>query len=105
MPDRAAEVAGLFRLVGDPTRVRICRVLAEEGEAYVGELCDRLGMGQTVVSHHLALMRAGGIIERRREGKRRYYSLMPATRGRLAATLLYPFGLEATKIPKASPGR
>ncbi len=101
MPDRAAEVAGLHKLLGDTTRVRICRMLAEEGKINVGGLCDRLGMVQPAVSHHLALLRAAGVVEALRDGKNVFYSLSPETRGRLAAALLYPFGLDATKIPKA----
>jgi DNA-binding transcriptional ArsR family regulator len=103
MPDRAVEVAGLHKLFADATRVRICRTLAQEGNVHVGEFCDRLGTTQPAVSHHLSLLRAAGVVEGRREGKYVFYSLSPHTRGELAAALLYPFGLEATKIPRAKP--
>ncbi len=105
MPDRAVEVAGLFKLLSDATRVRICRMLVDEAEVNVGEISARLGMPQPAVSHHLALLRAAKVVEARRDGKSRIYSLSPDTRGRLAAALLYPFGLEAAKLPKAVPKR
>jgi DNA-binding transcriptional ArsR family regulator len=100
MPDRAAEAAGLYKLLGNPTRIRICRMLADEGELKVGDLVSRLKSNQPSVSHDLALLKAVGIVEGRRDGRAIMYSLTPATRGRLAAAVLYPFGLEAMKIPK-----
>jgi ArsR family transcriptional regulator, arsenate/arsenite/antimonite-responsive transcriptional repressor len=41
----------------------------------VRALCDLLGDSQPAVSHHLALLRVAGLIERRREGKHNYYGL------------------------------
>jgi DNA-binding transcriptional ArsR family regulator len=65
----------VFRQVSDPTRLQILLILAE-GDRNVGELCSDLGgQSQPAVSHHLALLRNGGLIEARREGKFSFYSL------------------------------
>ena len=47
----------------------------EEGERHVGGLCGQFNLSQPVVSHHLALLRLGGIVDRRRQGKNNFYSL------------------------------
>jgi ArsR family transcriptional regulator len=49
--------------------------LTELPELHVRALCERLGESQPAVSHHLALMRSAGLIDRRREGKHNFYSL------------------------------
>jgi DNA-binding transcriptional ArsR family regulator len=67
--------AGLLKLISDPTRLAIVDAL-RDGEKHVGDLCERLGnMTQPAVSHHLALLRHGRVIEPRREGKHNFYAL------------------------------
>ena len=66
-PARSDLVAKYFRGLGDPTRLRILELLREEGELSVGELVERLGVGQTKVYNHLACLRWCGFIEARRE--------------------------------------
>jgi DNA-binding transcriptional ArsR family regulator len=66
--------ANLLKHVSDPTRIQVVTMLSE-GERHVGGLCDQFNMSQPAVSHHLALMRHGGIVERRRQGKNNFYSL------------------------------
>ena len=69
------EVADQFRLLADPTRLRVLARLAERGHN-VGELCEALGgMSQPAVSHHLALLRASGLVTPSREGKFNFYDL------------------------------
>ena len=46
-----------------------------DGEMHVGALCDQLSQSQPAVSHHLALLRHGGIIAPRRQGKNNFYGL------------------------------
>ncbi len=60
--------------VSDPTRLQIIMMLSE-GERHVGALCSELSQSQPAVSHHLALLRHGGIIIPRRDGKNNFYSL------------------------------
>jgi DNA-binding transcriptional ArsR family regulator len=66
--------ANLLKHVSDPTRLQIVTVLSER-EHHVGGLCDQFNMSQPAVSHHLALLRHGGIVERRRLGKNNFYTL------------------------------
>lgn len=71
---KAHKAAVLLKQVSDATRLQVLLILSE-GERHVGGLCDRLGQGQPAVSHHLALLRHGGIIVPRRQGKNNFYSL------------------------------
>lgn len=72
--ERATEVAGLLKLVGNEQRLLLlCRM--REGEASVGELVGLCGLSQSSVSQHLARMREGGILETRRDAQTIYYRL------------------------------
>ncbi|MDR3632761.1 MAG: metalloregulator ArsR/SmtB family transcription factor [Isosphaeraceae bacterium] len=70
----AQRAAILLKQVSDPTRLQVVLILSS-GEKHVGALCDELGLGQPAVSHHLALLRHGGIIAPRRQGKNNFYAL------------------------------
>jgi DNA-binding transcriptional ArsR family regulator len=71
--DRTA--IALLRQASDTTRLQILVTLSE-GDRNVDELCSDLGgMSQPAVSHHLALLRSGGLVESRKVGKFSYYSL------------------------------
>lgn len=67
-------LAETFRLLGDPTRVRIVDALSE-AELCVHDLADRVGISESAVSHQLRLMRAQRIVRGRREGRCVYYTL------------------------------
>lgn len=73
--DLVDNLVKLFKLLSDETRLRILYYLTERSELHVRALCDLLGESQPAVSHHLALLRMAGLIERRREGKHNYYGL------------------------------
>ncbi len=64
----------LFGLLGEPTRVRILLLLCR-GEQNVSRLCELLKVRQPTVSHHLGLLRRGGLLTSRREGKSIHYGL------------------------------
>ena len=64
----------LLKHVSDPTRLQVILILSD-GERHVGALCAQLSQSQPAVSHHLALLRHGGIIAPRRQGKNNFYSL------------------------------
>ena len=68
------DLAELFKVFGDSTRIRILYVLFEE-EICVQELADRLGMTQSAVSHQLKILKQSKLIKSRREGKSAFYSL------------------------------
>ena len=71
---RAQRASILLKHVSDPTRLQVILLLAG-GEQHVGSLCEQLGQSQPAVSHHLALLRHGGVIAPRRQGKNNFYSL------------------------------
>jgi ArsR family transcriptional regulator, lead/cadmium/zinc/bismuth-responsive transcriptional repressor len=67
------ELADLFRLLGDPTRLRI--VLAcLHGPVAVGDLAAQLDLSGSLVSHHLRLLRAARIVKADRQGKQVFYA-------------------------------
>ena len=71
-------VADLLKQVSDPTRLQVLMLLSEK-ERNVSELCTDLGtQSQPAVSHHLALLRHGRLIEPRRSGKHNFYGLTEA---------------------------
>src|SRR5829696_5186081 len=73
-------VADLLKQVSDPTRLQVLMLLSEK-ERNVSELCAELGtQSQPAVSHHLALLRHGRLIEPRRSGKHNFYALTDAGR-------------------------
>ena len=79
-PSRSlAATADLFKLLCDPVRLRILVHLRDEGPTCVGDLCQVLGQNQSALSHHLALLRLGGLIECERKGKRNYYAICPSS--------------------------
>lgn len=73
-PAQAEALADRFRLLSEPTRLRLLDLL-EEGEASVGTLTERLGCTQANVSKHLALLADAGVLHRRREGLHCFYSV------------------------------
>src|SRR5688500_13448284 len=69
------EVARLFALLGDPTRLRLVRELHESGELAVGDLAERTGASVANASQHLARLPAAGVVARRRDGKNVLYRI------------------------------
>lgn len=76
MPDSVAlyELADLFKLVGDSTRLGILWALSES-EMCVCDLCALLKMKQPAVSHQLKNLKQSRVVKARRDGKVIYYSL------------------------------
>ncbi len=76
----------LFRVLGDPTRLRLLLTL-QEGERNVSELCRKLKTPQPTVSRHLGILRMGGLASARRDGKEMYYSIEQLALARYAAAM------------------
>jgi DNA-binding transcriptional ArsR family regulator len=75
LPEPLAEQIALrFRVIGEPTRIRLLDRL-HEGEATVQELTDAVGTTQQNVSKHLSVLHAAGIVSRRRAGNHAYYAI------------------------------
>jgi len=72
--DHVQSVADTFRVLGDPTRVRILDSLGE-GELCVQDLASRVGTSESAVSHQLRLLRTMRLVRVRREGRQAFYAV------------------------------
>jgi len=73
--DEASDLAELFRLLGDPTRVRILFALLEAGELCVCDIAAVVETSETKVSQALRLLRGAGVVRNRRDGRNVHYRL------------------------------
>lgn len=67
-------LAELFKVFGDPTRIRILYVLSRK-ELCVQDIADELHMTQSAISHQLRILKQMSLVKFRREGKTIFYSL------------------------------
>lgn len=76
MPDEETlyDLAELFKMFGDSTRIRILYVLFE-AEVCVCDIAEVLNMSQSAISHQLRVLKQSQLVRSRREGKTIYYSL------------------------------
>ncbi|MGV9244891.1 ArsR/SmtB family transcription factor [Streptomyces sp. NPDC003710] len=90
--DRAADLARLFKALGDPVRLRLLSMIAshEGGEVCVCELTPAFDLSQPTISHHLRLLRQAGLIDCERRGTWVYYWALPQALARLASFLAVP---------------
>ena len=72
--DQVVELAETFRLMSDPTRLRII-LACLDAPAAVGEMADRLGISDSLVSHHLRLLRAARLLQADRRGRQVFYAV------------------------------
>jgi DNA-binding transcriptional ArsR family regulator len=77
-PDRDQLLAKYFRGLGDPTRLRILRLLGDETELAAGQIVARLGLPQATVSTHLGCLRWCGYVTTRRAQRSVIYRLADA---------------------------
>ncbi|MBO5917681.1 MAG: helix-turn-helix transcriptional regulator [Oscillospiraceae bacterium] len=68
------DLAELFKLFGDTTRIKILYALLD-AELCVCDIAQLLGLTQSAISHQLRLLKAGKLVKFRREGKSVFYSL------------------------------
>lgn len=73
--DTVVQLADLFRLMGDPTRLRIILTCLEDPIS-VGDIANRLDLSPSLVSHHLRLLRAARVLRAERRGKQIFYSAL-----------------------------
>lgn len=72
--DELLALAETFRLLGDPTRLRILYLCLNQPRA-VGEIAEALELSQPLVSHHLRLLRASRLVRGERRAKQVFYEL------------------------------
>ncbi|MFK0152546.1 ArsR/SmtB family transcription factor [Streptomyces sp. NPDC090493] len=101
--DQAADLAKVFKALGDPVRLRLLSMIAssrgEGGEVCVCELTPAFDLSQPTISHHLKLLRQAGLIDSERRGTWVYYWVLPKALDRLSAFLTTP----ATPATPAAP--
>jgi len=78
-PARAKRMAGLFRALADPARLRLLSLIAAQpgAEACACHFTERMRLSQPTVSHHLKVLREAGLLERERRGSWLYYRVLP----------------------------
>lgn len=69
------DLADLFKVFGDSTRIRILMVLMDREELPVTDLAECLNMTQSAISHQLRTLKNSKLVKSRRDGKQVYYSL------------------------------
>ena len=72
--DELYDLAELFKVFGDSTRIRILFVLFEKDDC-VCDLAETLNMTQSAISHQLKILKQNKLVKGRREGKSVFYSL------------------------------
>ncbi len=70
---QAASAARMLKLLGNENRLLILCWLASHGEMKVGDIVEAVGLSQSALSQHLALLRADGLVTFRRESQTLYY--------------------------------
>jgi DNA-binding transcriptional ArsR family regulator len=84
---KAAEAAGLLKLLANENRLLILCRLAVAGEMSVGDLADAVDLSQSALSQHLAKMREDGLLATRREAQTVFYRIADPNAARLLALL------------------
>jgi ArsR family transcriptional regulator len=90
MPDRSSDpaaCASILKLLAEETRMGIVEQLLD-GPRHVGEINAELDIDQSLLSHHLRVLRDGGLIESERDGKAVLYRLAPHVLARRAGRAL-----------------
>lgn len=81
---QANKMSQHLKALCDVNRIRILQILVQ-GEFCVTELVERLQIDQPKVSHHLAILRAAGVIRSRRDGRHINYSIRPTVHRRITS--------------------
>ncbi len=71
---KVAELAEVFHLMGDPSRLSILMAVLD-GPRAVAEIAAATGLSASLVSHHLRLLRAGRLVRAERRGKQVFYTV------------------------------
>jgi ArsR family transcriptional regulator len=87
--DDAKNLAGVFKALSDPVRLRLLSLIAshEGGEACVCDLAGPFDVTQPTISHHLKVLREAGLIDSQRRGTWVYYWVLPGALARLGSLL------------------
>jgi ArsR family transcriptional regulator, virulence genes transcriptional regulator len=84
---QAAAAARMLKLLGNERRLLILCFLLARGEMKVGELVDAVGLSQSALSQHLAMLRADGLVAFRRESQVLHYRISDRRAARILELL------------------
>jgi ArsR family transcriptional regulator, arsenate/arsenite/antimonite-responsive transcriptional repressor len=73
----AEDLAGAFKVLADPARLRLLSIVASSGEACVCELVEPVGRSQPTISHHLSVLTDAGLLSREKRGRWAWYRVVP----------------------------
>lgn len=87
---QAADLAGMFKALSDPVRLRVLSLIASHagGEVCVCDITDAFSLTGPTISYHLKLLRQAGLITGERRGTWVYYRVHPEVLHRLSAVLV-----------------
>lgn len=84
---QAASAARMLKLLGNENRLLILCSLAVQGEMKVGDIVEAVGLSQSALSQHLALLRTDGLVAFRRESQTLFYRISDARAARVLKLL------------------
>ena len=101
---QAAELAAMFKALGDPVRLRLLSLIASHpgGQACVCEISSTFDVSQPTISHHLKLLRSAGLLDCERRGTWVYYWVIPQVLQQLSS-VLHVDGHRVQTAPKCCP--
>ena len=76
MPGGPVSVLAMIQAIGEPTRFEIMRLIGSR-ELAAGEIARQFAVTRPAVSHHLGVLRVAGLLQERRDGTTRLYTLRP----------------------------
>ncbi|WP_433577035.1 ArsR/SmtB family transcription factor [Nocardia brasiliensis] len=87
--ETAVELAGVFKALADPVRLRLLSLIATRAgeEVCVCELTPQFDLSQPTISHHLKVLREAGLIDCERRGTWVYYWVIPTALQQLSVVL------------------
>ena len=101
--DEIEELAGIFKALSDPTRLRLVKLLHDhQGALCVNALAGRLEVTQSAVSQHLRVLKQAGLVRGDRQGYRVHYALDTARLEEYRTTLRDTLGEDFVVIGECS---
>jgi len=85
--DDATRLAGMFKALGDPVRLRMASMIASAPEVCVCEITPAFDLSSGTISHHLKTLREAGLVDCERRGTFVYYRIQPEALRALSALL------------------